>query len=475
MIDQSMPTICSHTTRSRDIGPSRSTSFRHLGEDLHCAGSEAKRPLAVVYRNILELTPYERNARTHSKQQIRKIAESIRAFGFTNPVLIDSSSTIVAGHGRVQAAKLLGMVEVPTILLESLTKAQIQAYIIADNRLAEDAGWDEGILKIELQNLILENQVDISLTGFEIGEVDFIVNGAAVEDDPADELPQEPAEIITQPGDLWLLGEHRLLCGDARNENCFAELMQDRRAGVVFTDPPYNVVIDGHVGGNGKTHHAKFAMASGEMSVAEFTAFLEASLGQLAKWSKSGSVHFVAMDWRHMSELLAAGGRVYDSLLNLCVWAKNNGGMGSFYRSKFELFFVFKSGKAPHQNNVQLGKYGRYRTNVWNYPGANSLSRSGSEGNLLAMHPTVKPVALIADALLDCSAPGDIVLDSFLGAGSTLLAAQRIGRICYGMEIEPRYVDLAIRRWQAHTGGQAIHSLTGETFSRVEKLEMSHA
>jgi DNA modification methylase len=462
---------------NNDIAPStqeRGPGFQHLTH------SDSEHPtdvrqLRVTYRSISLLTPYERNARTHSKAQIRKIAESIREFGYTSPVLIDSKLMIIAGAGRVQAAKLLGMVEVPTIQLERLTKAQIQAYVIADNKIALDSGWNEEILKIELQNLILDNQIDISLTGFEVGEIDFLIHGESSEIDSADEIPEEAAEIITQPGDLWLLGEHRLFCGDARSEICFAQLMQDRRAGVVFADPPYNVVIDGHVGGNGKTHHPEFAMASGEMSVAEFTAFLEASLGQLARWSKSGSVHFVAMDWRHMSELLAAGGRVYDSLLNLCVWAKNNGGMGSFYRSKFELFFVFKSGKAPHQNNVQLGKYGRYRTNVWNYPGANSLSRSGSEGNLLAMHPTVKPVALIADALLDCSAPGDIVLDSFLGAGSTLLAAQRIGRICYGMEIEPRYVDLAIRRWQAHTGGQAIHALTGETFSRVEKLEMSHA
>jgi len=253
------------------------------------------------------------------------------------------------------------------------------------------------------------------------------------------------------------------------------QLMQERRAGVVFADPPYNVVIDGHVGGNGKTHHAEFAMASGEMSVAEFTQFLETALAQLAKWSKSGSVHFVAMDWRHMSELLEAGGKVYDDLLNLCVWAKNNGGMGSLYRSQHELVFVFKSGNASHRNNVQLGKFGRYRTNVWNYPGANSLSRSGSEGNLLAMHPTVKPVALIADALLDCSAPGDIVLDSFLGAGSTLLAAERIGRVCYGIEIEPRYIDLTIGRWQSQTGGQAIHGSTGETFGGVAKLETTHA
>jgi len=388
--------------------------------------------------------------------------------------LIDSNSTIIAGHGRVQAAKLLGMVQVPTILLESLSPAQVRAYVIADNRLAEEADWDPGILKIELQNLILENQVDISLTGFEIGEVDFIVNGAAIEEDPDDELPEESTQIVTQLGDLWLMGEHRLLCGDARNDSSFVELMQDRRAGVVFTDPPYNVVVDGHAGGNGKTHHAEFAMASGEMSEAEFTAFLASCLGQLAKWSKNGSVHFICMDWRHMTELLTAGKQAYSNLLNLCVWAKDNGGMGSFYRSQHELVFVFRSGEASHRNNIQLGKFGRYRTNLWHYPGANTLTRTGEEGNLLAMHPTVKPISLIADALLDCSAPHDIVLDSFLGAGSTLLAAERVGRVCCGIEIEPRYVDVGVRRWQHYTGRHAIHALTGKPFDEIAPVEVSH-
>jgi DNA modification methylase len=469
--------MCSQSDNNdiRCTAQERRPGFEHLaGRGCNPGHSAGAQQLRITYCTISRLVPYERNARTHSKSQIRKIAESIKAFGFTNPILIDSNYTIIAGHGRVQAAKLLGMVEVPTILLESLTKAQIRAYIIADNRLAEDAGWDEGILKIELQNLLLENQVDISLTGFEVAEVDFIVNGAAIGEDPADEIPEQLAETITKPGDLWLLGKHRMLCGDARDESSFAQLMQDGRAGVAFTDPPYNVVIDGHAGGNGKIHHDEFAMASGEMSEAQFTEFLAASLGQLAKWSRSGSVHFVCMDWRHMPELLAAGHKVYNSLLNLCVWAKNNGGMGSFYRSQHELVFVFKSGDALHRNNIQLGRYGRNRTNIWNYTGINTLSRTGEEGNLLAMHPTVKPIALIADALLECSVPGDIVLDSFAGSGSTLLAAERIGRVCYGMEIEPRYVDLVIRRWQSHTGGQAVNEMTGETFGPAASLELSH-
>ena len=430
--------------------------------------------LKVSYREIGALTPYSGNARTHSKAQIRKIAESIRAFGFTNPILLDGSGTIIAGHGRVEAAKLLDMEQVPTILLERLTPAQVRAYVLADNRLAENAGWDAKILQIELQNLVIEDQVDISLTGFEVPEIDLILDGKPVEEDPANELPHEDAAVITQPGDLWCLGEHRIMCGDARSEASFSALMGDRRAAVVFTDPPYNVVIDGHVCGKGKTHHREFAMASGEMSPVEFTEFLTTSLTRLSSWSTNGSVHFVAMDWRHMPELLAAGTRVYDTLLNLCVWAKDNGGMGSFYRSQHELIFVYRNGKATHRNNVQLGRFGRNRTNVWHYPGANTLSRSGQEGNLLAMHPTVKPVSLIADALLDCSARGEIVLDSFLGAGSTLLAAERIGRICCGIEIEPRYVDVAVRRWEKVTGEQAINAATGISFIECAREVVSH-
>jgi hypothetical protein len=264
--------------------------------------------LSVAYLPITALNAYTKNARTHTKGQIKKISLSICEFGFTNPILVDAENTIVAGHGRVEAAKLLKLEQVPTICLENLTPAQVRAYVIADNRLAEDAGWDPEILKIELQHLIIENQLDISLTGFAIPEIDLILSGPALEADPADQLPDESARIISQPGDLWCLGAHRILCGDARDDCSFSALMQDRRAAIVFAGPPYNVVIDGHAGGNGKTHHSEFAMASGEMDEAEFTKFLTDSLSQLAAWSTNGSVHFLCMDWRHMPELIAAGG-----------------------------------------------------------------------------------------------------------------------------------------------------------------------
>jgi DNA modification methylase len=355
---------------------------------------------------------------------------------------------------------------VPTIQLENLTPDQIRAYVIADNRIAEKAGWDKSILAIELQHLMTaETELDVTITGFEVPEVDLILEQAPTEPDHDDSFEvHETDRTVTQSGDLWVLGKHRILCGNALDENSYKALMASRRANAVFIDPPYNVAIEGNVSGHGSIHHPEFAMASGEMSEAEFVAFLTTTLRLLARHSINGSIHFVCMDWRHASELLAAGNQIYEALLNLCVWVKSNGGIGSFYRSRHELVFVFKNGKGPHRNNVQLGRYGRNRTNVWEYPSVSAISRQGDEGNLLALHPTVKPVALIADALLDCSARGDNVLDTFLGSGSTLIAAERVGRICFGIEIEPRYVDVAIRRWQRHTGDRAVHLATGKYF-----------
>ena len=431
--------------------------------------------LSIQYQPLEALKPHAANARIHSKRQIRQIADSIGFFGFTNPVLVDRNRTIIAGHGRVQAAKLLSMDRVPTIALENLTPDQIRAYILADNHLAEKAGWDKETLAVELQHLIALVDLDVSITGFEVAEIDLILQDAADPPEEAEVLEIDGGPAITQPGDLWQLGKHLVLCGNSLHESSFSTLMGKRRANVIFTDSPYNVAIDGNVCGKGSIHHREFAMASGEMSEAEFIAFLTRALTLLVRFSTSGSVHFVCMDWRHMNELLDAGQRVYDELLNLCVWVKNNGGMGSLYRSQHELVFVFRNKAAPHRNNIQLGRYGRNRTNVWNYPGVNTLSRNGEEGNLLALHPTVKPVALVADALLDCSARGDLVLDSFLGSGTTLIAAERVGRICYAVEIDPGYVDVAIRRWQRHTGDHAVHQQTGKRFNELtETQEISH-
>jgi hypothetical protein len=368
------------------------------------ARNSSRIDLAIEYTRVEKLVSCSRNARTHSKKQVSQIAESIKAFGFTNPVLIDRNNIIIAGHGRVAAAKSLGMESVPTVRLESLTDDQIRAYVIADNRLAEKAGWDHSILAIELQHLLaIDGDFDVTITGFEIPEVDLIIQEARDEQRNEDDLFQidETTQAVTRSGDLWQLGRHRVPCACWR------------------------------------------------------------------RYSTADSVHFICMDWRHMGELLAAGRQTYDTLLNVCVWVKDNDGMGSFYRSRHELVFVFRNGKRRHRNNIQLGQYGRNRTNVWEYPGVNTLSRRSDEGNLLALHPTVKPVALVADAILDCSARGEIVLDAFIGSGSTLIAAERVGRICFGIEIDPLYVDVAIRRWQQHTGDHAIHAVTGKRFSDI--------
>jgi len=426
--------------------------------------------LSVTYEEIQNLVPYARNARVHSKRQIRQIAESIRTFGFTNPVLVNRSKMIVAGHGRIEAAKLLGMSSVPTICLENLTEDQIRTYILADNRLAEKAGWDDSILAIELQHLIsVDLGFDVSITGFEVGEIDLILQEAAGKEEQEEPVEISPGPALTKRGDIWLLGNHRLICGDALEESTYSALMKDTKADVVFSDPPYNLVINGIVG-RGAIHHREFAMASGEMSESEFFDFLCRALALLEGHSRDGSVHFICMDWRHAAEVLLAGKRVYGALLNLCVWTKDNGGMGSFYRSQHELIFAFRKGKEPHRNNIQLGKFGRNRTNVWRYAGVNTLSKSAGEGNLLALHPTVKPVAMIADAILDCSARGDIVLDSFSGVGSTILAAEKVGRVCYAIEIDPLYVDATVKRWEKHTGQKAFCATTGECFDQVEVL-----
>jgi len=429
--------------------------------------------MSIVRKAIDELIPYPNNPRTHSKAQVRQIAASIEQFGFTNPVLIGDDDTIIAGHGRVEAERLRGTTHVPTIQLRGMTPAQIKAYVIADNRLAERAGWDEGMLSIELQNILnLDPEFDLTLTGYDPPELDIILHGPGEETDAADEY-EEPipgGSAVSRPGDLWLLNDHRILCGSSLEELSFQRLMENRLAKAVATDPPYNVKIDGHVSGNGVIRHREFAMAAGEMSESEFVEFLNTTLSLLAKYSSSGSLHFVFMDWRHIEELLRAARQSQHQLLNLCVWVKDNGGLGSLYRSQHELVFVFRSGQGKHRNNVQLGKYGRNRTNVWQYPGINSLSKSGEEGNLLALHPTVKPVAMVADALLDCSAQRDIILDPFLGAGTTLMAAERTRRRCRGIEIDPLYVDTAIRRWQRYTGAKAILAPTKERFDDLAVL-----
>ena len=417
----------------------------------------------VVERDIVALRPYPGNARTHSKKQIKQIARSIERVGFTNPVLVSDDGEIIAGHGRVEAAKMLGRRRVPTLALSHLSAAERRAYVLADNKLALNAGWDRETLAIELQALI-DVDFEIEDTGFSLAEVDFVLDEARDAstdrpDGPEDTVPEVGVDPVSQAGDLWQLGRHRLLCGDTRDTTAMDRLIDGERADLVFTDPPYNVAIDGNVCGLGSVKHREFAFASGEMSEDQFTRFLVETLGNMSRVMRDGAIAFVCMDWRHMSELLIAGSEAFTELKNLVVWNKTNGGMGAFYRSKHELVFVFKQGTAAHTNTFGLGDTGRYRTNVWDYAGISSIGASRSKE--LAMHPTVKPVALIADAIRDCSRRGEIVLDGFGGSGSTLIAAEKTGRTARLIEYDPLYCDTIIRRWQDYTGKRAV--LAGST------------
>jgi DNA modification methylase len=423
----------------------------------------------LVERPIASLRPYPRNARTHSKKQVKQIARSIERFGFTNPVLVSDEGEIIAGHGRVEAARLLGWKTVPTLALSHLSEAERRAYVLADNKLALNAGWDRDILAIELQALT-DLEFDVELTGFSLAEIDLVLDEASDADpdkgdEPEDAVAFATGRPVSRLGDLWLLGRHRLLCGDARSRADFDALMEEEKADLVFTDPPYNVKIDGNVCGLGSVRHREFAFASGEMSESQFTTFLADTLVNVAAVMRDGAIAFVCMDWRHMGELLAAGTAVFTELKNLVVWNKTNGGMGAFYRSKHELIFVFKQGTAAHTNSFGLGETGRYRTNVWDYAGISSISGSRSEE--LAMHPTVKPVALIADAIRDCSRRGEVVLDCFGGSGSTLIAADKTGRSARIIEYDPLYCDTIIRRWEALTGKRATLAATGDLFEDV--------
>jgi DNA modification methylase len=428
-------------------------------------------PSGVEATAVAGLRPYSGNARTHSKKQVRQIADSIVRFGFTNPVLISDDGEIIAGHGRVEAAKLLGMKSVPTLRLSHLNAAQRRAYVIADNKLALNAGWDRGLLAIELQALV-DLDFDVEITGFSLAEIDLVLDEAeeaspAAGRDAADEVPPvpDPVTATAQPGDLWLLDRHRLLCGDSRDPETFERLLQGDRIDLIFTDPPYNVAIDGHVCGLGRIRHREFAMGAGEMSRETFTAFLQLTLGHAATFCRDGAIAFVCMDWRHIGELLAAGQAVFTELKNLCVWNKTNGGMGSFYRSKHELIFVFKVGSAAHTNTFGLGDTGRYRTNVWDYAGINTLRTGRAEE--LAMHPTVKPVALVADAIKDCSRRSEIVLDPFAGSGTTLIAADRTGRRARLVEFDPAYCDQILLRYEKVTGKSARLAATAQAFEEV--------
>lgn len=419
---------------------------------------------------IAWLKPAPRNARRHSKTQVRQIAASFDEFGIVNPIIVDEANTILAGHGRLEAAKSSGITTLPVVRVTGLTDGQKRAYRIADNRIAEQAEWDFAVLADELKALSDPAfEIDVTVTGFETGAIDVMIREHAPSElrDEADHQPVVDPDrpIVSKTGDLWQLGAHRLLCADIREIEHLEHLLGGVTADMVFTDPPFNLKIDRFVSGLGSIAHEEFAMASGEMTQAEFRAFLQITTTNLADATRDGSMHFICMDWRHLEDLLVASHDAYSELKSICVWNKSNGGMGSLYRSKHELIAVYKKGGAAHINNVALGKHGRNRTNVWDYAGANGF---GEERDNLAIHPTVKPVKMVEDAILDCSNRGDRVLDAFCGSGTTLIAAERASRRGFGLEIEPKYIDATLRRFRTLTGEEPVRLEDDMLFKNLE-------
>ncbi|MEQ8321892.1 MAG: DNA methyltransferase [Rhodospirillales bacterium] len=427
----------------------------------------------IEYVSVRDLKFYERNPRKHPKRQEKLLDRSVGAFGIVMPILIDGEGVIIAGEALAKSALRLGYTEIPVVRVTHLDGSAAKALRIALNRLSELGEWDKEKLAVEFQDLI-ELDFEVDLTGFEMPEIDLTLEAeqAVVPRSPEDVVPELDENVVSKVGDVWRLDEHRVGCGDARDGRAYEAILGGKRAHLVPTDMPYNVRIEGNVCGLGSVKHGEFVMGSGEMSENDFDAFMDASIANLVKFSVAGSLHYLFMDWRHALSLQRVAEKHYDVLLNLCVWAKTNGGMGSMYRSQHELVFVYKNGTCPHVNNVQLGRFGRNRTNVWEYAGCNSPSKERRAD--LKLHPTVKPVEMIADAIRDASNRGDLVLDAFLGSGTTIIACEQTGRVCAGLELDPKYVDVIVRRWQAYTGHRAVHAETGFSFDEMAAMRAGH-
>jgi DNA modification methylase len=427
--------------------------------------------LEITYVPLGELRSPARKVRAGDPAHVREVAATISALGFCNPILIGKNNVVIDGEVRLEAAKLLGLGRVPCVRIDHLSAAEQRLLRLAVNRLGEKGQWDLDELKIEFEELILAD-APIEISGFSLDEIDQIVIGD--EEDAIEQGPLAPdpgAVAIARLGDMFQLGPHRVICGDARDAAVFRLLMDgDPAARLVLTDEPYNVKIAGHVTGGA---HREFAMASGEMSNEEFLGFNIDWIEPVAAYLCDGGVFGTFIDWRGLPTVHSAAVQQGLAPLNLIVWAKTNAGMGSLYRSQHELLPLFKKGDAPHVNNVELGKRGRWRSNVWTYPGASSLGSDARRG--LQDHPTVKPTAMLKDALLDLTNRGEIVLDPFLGSGSTLIAADKAGRVCRGVELDPLYVDVIIRRYEAVTGEAAVLAETGERFADLAARRAAEA
>lgn len=431
--------------------------------EFHGETFNALRNLKIAWWPRNRLKRPKRALRKHSDKHLAQIEASLRQFGWLVPIIINSDGEIICGHARYLAATRMQVAEIPVICIQHLSDTNIRLFRLAETRLAELSGWDEEVLALEVGELSApELQLNLDVTGFETRDIDRILSFKVV-DQEEDALPPLPSRPVSVLGDFWRLDQHLLLCGDALDRATYLRLLGNEHAQMVFTDPPYNCKIKGHARAR-KGSSREFVMASGEMSPTEFKDFLAKALQQLAAASCDGAIFYVCMDWAHMMELLAAAGPIFGKPKNLCVWAKDNAGMGSFYRSQHELVFVYKNGDAPHINNFGLGEHGRYRSNLWTCPGANS---GPDRAETLTMHPTVKPTALVVDAIKDCSHRHGLILDPFAGSGTTVLACERTGRRARVAELDPVYVDLIVQRWQQATGKTAIHADTGKSFAEA--------
>ena len=457
------PIAPSVSLASRLRGKSRN---RREGQERMALASAAQRRrndmlprLELSYVPLGELRPSARKLRKLDPAHVREVASSISLLGFCDPLLIGRGNELIDGEARYEAAKQLGLDQVPCVRVDHLKPDEQRVLRLAANRLAEKGQWDLDALKIEFEELVLLD-APIEIAGFSPAEIDHVILGDAAEGLEQGPLEPDPATAVARVGDIFQLGPHRIVCGDATDPAVLARLLEgDGLARLVITDEPYNVKIAGNVTG---ASHREFAMASGEMTNAEFLAFNDAWMAAVLPYLCHGGVFSTFIDWRGLPTVHSAATKLGLVPLNLIVWAKTNAGMGSLYRSQHELLPLFKKGTAPHVNNVELGKRGRWRSNVWTYPGASSLGSDARRG--LKDHPTVKPTAMLEDALLDLSNRSDLVVDPFLGSGSTLVAADKTGRICRGVELDPLYVDVIVRRYEAATGGPAVLVETGEAF-----------
>ena len=428
----------------------------------------SSRKLTIEYLPVASLHVDPKNARRHSDRQIRQIAKSIEVFGFNVPILVDADLRVVAGHGRVLACMSVGVEQAPVIRLEHLSEHQVRAFMIADNRLNENGDWDDRLLGEQFKVLSeAEINFELDVTGFETSEIELFIENLTPEParqtDLDDVLPEASSIRVSRNCDLWRLGKHRVLCGDALSRVSYEALMDGQKAHLVFIDPIY-----GYVSRFGEIDDPEFAMASGQLSETEFTKFLVKVFGLLGRSGSDGAHHFICTGWKHAPELLTAARQTYREFKNLCVWCKDVATQGSLYRSQHELVFIFKNSKGRNRNNGQLG---RHRSNVWKHRRMNSSTGTTDKEDPSKLQP--KPVELVADVVLDCTARGEIVLDTFLGMGTTVIASEQTGRACFGIELNPVYVDATIRRWQNFTSQQAVNALSGRTFNEIEQ-EITH-